>query len=227
MKRIIYLLFVLALSLSAHAAGTLAEVTPEEIYLTANVGDTVTATITITNISTQSISPSASLTSDDGYFWIDDINDDIPPAPGNNVREIIVTYSPDQAGYHYAYLSLYINDEFYYVEIAGEAIGPQTPKPTITITSVSDYNDPKYMITIENDDDDTADTIEEIKSGDVVVIEVDKDGNVASLTVKALNGRFGNRDRNRNNNNNNNGNGNRKNRDNGKRRSGNGDPEDA
>ena len=79
------------------------------------------------------------------------------------------------------------------------------------------------QITIENDDDDTADTIEEIKSGDVVVIEVDKDGNVASLTVKALNGRFGNRDRN----NNNNGNGNRKNRDNGKRRSGNGDPEDA
>ena len=79
------------------------------------------------------------------------------------------------------------------------------------------------QITIENDDDDTADTIEEIKSGDVVVIEVDKDGNVASLTVKALNGRFGNRDRN----NNNNGNGNRKNRDNGKRKSGNGDPEDV
>ena len=152
MRRFIYFLCVLALSLSAHAAGTLAEVTPEEIYLTANVGDTVTATITITNISTQSISPSASFMSDDGYFWIDDINDDIPPAPGNNVREIIVTYSPDQAGYHYAYLSLYINDEFYYVEIAGEAIGPQTPKPTITVASVSDYNDPKYMITIENDE---------------------------------------------------------------------------
>ena len=152
MRRFIYFLCVLALSLSAHAAGTLAEVTPEEIYLTANVGDTVTATITITNISSQSISPSASLTSDDGYFWIDDINDDIPPAPGNNVREIIVTYSPDQAGYHYAYLSLYINDEFYYVEIAGEAIGQQTPRPTITVASVSDYNDPKYMITIENDE---------------------------------------------------------------------------
>ena len=75
-------------------------------------------------------------------------------------------------------------------------------------------------ITIENDDDDTADTIEEIKSGDVVVIGVDKDGSVTSLTVKALNGRFGNRGRN---NGNGNGNGSRKNRDNGNRKSGNGD----
>ncbi|MBO4450454.1 MAG: hypothetical protein J5777_07690 [Clostridiales bacterium] len=48
-------------------------------------------------------------------------------------------------------------------------------------------------ITIENDDDDTADTIEEIKTGDVVVIEVDKDGKVTALTVKSLNGGFGNR----------------------------------
>ena len=76
------------------------------------------------------------------------------------------------------------------------------------------------QITIENDDDDTADTIEEIKSGDVVVIGVDKDGSVTSLTVKALNGRFRNRDRN---NGNGNGNGSRKNRDNGNRKSGNGD----
>ena len=88
------------------------------------------------------------------------------------------------------------------------------------------------QITIENDDDDTADTIEEIKTGDVVVVEVDKDGNVTSLTVKALNGRFrnrgnsdgngkrtGNRDDNRD--------GNRKNRDKGNRKSRNGDSEDA
>jgi len=49
------------------------------------------------------------------------------------------------------------------------------------------------QITIENDDDDTPDTIEEIKTGDVVVIEVDKDGKVTSLTVKSLNGGFGNK----------------------------------
>ena len=47
------------------------------------------------------------------------------------------------------------------------------------------------QITIENDSDDTPDTIEEIKTGDVVVIEVDKDGKVTSLTVKSLSGGFG------------------------------------
>ena len=46
-------------------------------------------------------------------------------------------------------------------------------------------------ITLENDDDDTDDTISEIKTGDVVVIEVDKDGKVTSLTVKSLRGRNG------------------------------------
>lgn len=50
------------------------------------------------------------------------------------------------------------------------------------------------QITIENDDDDTPDTIEEIKTGDVVVIEVDKDGKVTSLTVKSLSSGFRNRD---------------------------------
>lgn len=47
------------------------------------------------------------------------------------------------------------------------------------------------QITLENDDDDTADTVEEIKTGDVVVIKVGKDGNPESLTVKALGGRRG------------------------------------
>ena len=45
-------------------------------------------------------------------------------------------------------------------------------------------------ITLENDSDDTADTIDEIKTGDVVVIEVGKDGAATALTVKDLNGRF-------------------------------------
>ncbi|MBO4681214.1 MAG: hypothetical protein J5623_04875 [Clostridiales bacterium] len=49
------------------------------------------------------------------------------------------------------------------------------------------------QITIENDDDDTPDTIEEIKTGDVVVIKVNKDGKVTSLTVKSLSGGFGNK----------------------------------
>ena len=47
------------------------------------------------------------------------------------------------------------------------------------------------QIRIENDSDDTPDTIEEIKTGDVVVIEVDQDGKVTSLTVKSLRGGSG------------------------------------
>ena len=48
-------------------------------------------------------------------------------------------------------------------------------------------------IKLENDSDDTADTIDEIKTGDVVVIEVGKDGAATALTVKDLNGRPGSR----------------------------------
>ena len=49
------------------------------------------------------------------------------------------------------------------------------------------------QITIENDSDDTPDTVDEIKTGDVIVVEVDKDGKVTSLTVKSLGGGFGGR----------------------------------
>ena len=48
-------------------------------------------------------------------------------------------------------------------------------------------------IKLENDSDDTADTIDEIKTGDVVVIEVGKDGAATALTVKDLNGKIGSR----------------------------------
>lgn len=48
-------------------------------------------------------------------------------------------------------------------------------------------------IKIENDSDDTADTPEEIRTGDVVVIELGKDGAVTALTVKSLRGRTGSR----------------------------------
>ena len=83
-------------------------------------------------------------------------------------------------------------------------------------------------ITIENDDDDTPDTIEEIKTGDVVVIEVGKDGKVTSLTVKSLSSGFRNRDGSDGNGKSKksrDGNGKRKDRGNGK--NGNGDSGDA
>ena len=82
------------------------------------------------------------------------------------------------------------------------------------------------QITIENDEDDTPDTVEEIKTGDVVVVEVDKDGKVTSLTVKSLSGRSGSRSGSggngkRTGSRDGNGNGN------GKRKSRNGDSDDA
>lgn len=84
------------------------------------------------------------------------------------------------------------------------------------------------QITIENDDDDTPDTIEEIKTGDVVVIEVGKDGKVTSLTVKSLSSGFRKRngsDGNGKSKKSRDGNGKRKDRGNGK--NGNGDSGDA
>lgn len=84
------------------------------------------------------------------------------------------------------------------------------------------------QITIENDNDDTPDTIEEIKTGDVVVIEVGKDGKVTSLTVKSLSSGFRNRDGSDGNGKSKksrDGNGKRKDRGNGK--NGNGDSGDA
>jgi len=53
-------------------------------------------------------------------------------------------------------------------------------------------------IKLENDSDDTTDTVDEIKTGDIVVLETGKDGAVTSLTVKDLNSKGGNRSRNRN-----------------------------
>ena len=44
-------------------------------------------------------------------------------------------------------------------------------------------------ITLEKDDDDTPDTVSEIKTGDVVVITLGDDGTPSSLTVKNLSSR--------------------------------------
>lgn len=66
---------------------------------------------------------------------------------------------------------------------------------TFTATSGSGTYDLSSLkeITLENDSDDTPDTVEEIKTGDVVVITLKDDNTPSSLTVKDLNGRAGNR----------------------------------
>lgn len=66
---------------------------------------------------------------------------------------------------------------------------------TFTATSGSGTYDLSSLkeITLENDSDDTPDTVDEIKTGDVVVITLKDDKTPSSLTVKDLNGRTGNR----------------------------------
>ena len=107
---------------------------PQELYMTATVGDTVTAYLTLTNTGTVTISPLWSFSSSPGYIWTDGYNGDIPPAPGDNVRLIPVTYIPEAAGTHTAHLSMYLDGDFYDVDITGVAV--ESTEPQVTATPV-------------------------------------------------------------------------------------------
>lgn len=107
---------------------------PQELYMTATVGDTVTAYLTLTNTGTVTISPLWSFSSSPGYIWTDGYNGDIPPAPGDNVRLILVTYIPEAAGTHTAHLSMYLDGDFYDVDITGVAV--ESTEPQVTATPV-------------------------------------------------------------------------------------------
>ncbi|MBR4830130.1 MAG: leucine-rich repeat protein [Muribaculaceae bacterium] len=114
-----------AVSPSAQDRGTAQVlVEPTEINFTCLVGETVTDTITVTNIGTVAFTPLSSFSSDHGYIWVEPINSTIPPAPGDNVRKTVVTYSPEEAGTHQAHLSMYIDGEFYDVDMTGVATMP-------------------------------------------------------------------------------------------------------
>ena len=124
---------------------------PHELFMTAVVGDTAIAYLTLTNTGTVTISPLWSFSSDYGFLWCDGYNGDIPPAPGDNVRQIPVTYTPTLAGTHTGHLSMYLDGEFYDVYMTGEAIEPAqqvTATPVITveehIPNIDDYDEYTY-----------------------------------------------------------------------------------
>lgn len=142
MKRIIILL-VLAMAFTGVVAqvsdpvrGTKARVVPENMSFSCMVGETVTDTIYVYNLSTSSIYPVCGFNSSPGYIWTEAHFGNIPPG---GVGKAVVTYTPESAGTHTASLSMNIGGEFYGVDMIGVAyeepvIDEMTATPYVTIT---------------------------------------------------------------------------------------------
>ena len=96
-------------------------VSPDTVKLSTIVGVPVTGVITVTNTGTVPIYPLSAYSSVTTFFTLDDNLGEIPPAPGNNVGEIIVTYLPTASGTHTANYSIKIGDVFNRVIFEGVA----------------------------------------------------------------------------------------------------------
>ena len=96
-------------------------VSPDTVNLSTIVGVPVSGVITITNTGTVPIDYLTSFSSMTTFFTLTDNIGEIPPAPGNNVGEIIVTYLPTAAGKHHANYTIRIGDVFHRVSLDGVA----------------------------------------------------------------------------------------------------------
>ena len=96
-------------------------VSPDTLKLSTIVGVPVTGVITVTNTGTVPIMPLMSYSSVTTFFTLDDNLGEIPPAPGDNVGEIIVTYLPTASGTHTANYTIRIGDVFHRVILEGVA----------------------------------------------------------------------------------------------------------
>ncbi len=143
MKRIIILL-VLAMAFMGVVAqasepirGTKARVVPENMSFYCMVGETVTDTIYVYNLSSSTIDPVCGFNSSPGYIWTEADFGAIPPG---GVGKAVVTYTPESAGTHTASLSMNIGGEFYGVDMIGEAyedpVIEMTACPYITSTVI-------------------------------------------------------------------------------------------
>ena len=141
MKRIIILLLVamaftgVVAQASEPIRGTKARVVPENMSFYCMVGETVTDTIYVYNLSSSSIYPVCGFNSSPGYIWTEADFGAIPPG---GVGKAVVTYTPESAGTHTASLSMNIGGEFYGVDMIGEAyempVEEMTACPSMTIT---------------------------------------------------------------------------------------------
>lgn len=119
-----------------------ARVEPTDMYLTCVVGETVTDTVYVYNLSTSNIDPLCGFNSSPGYIWTNGNFGNIPPG---GVGKSVVTYTPEAAGTHTASLTMNIGGEYYSVHFTGVATEPNemTDAPVITYT----YDDQYYYVT--------------------------------------------------------------------------------
>lgn len=122
--------------------GSKANVVPENMYLTCMVGETVTDTVYVYNLSSSNIDPLCAFNSSPGYIWCEGDFGVIPPG---GVGKSVVTYSPETTGTHTASLSMNIGGEYYSVHFTGEATEPNgvTDPPEIEYT----HDDQYYTVT--------------------------------------------------------------------------------
>ena len=145
MKRIYTFLLVAMAFMSAiaqvePARGTYARVEPTNMYLTCMVGETVTDTVYVYNISSSSIDPLSGFNSSPGYIWTEGVHGPIPPG---GVGKAVVTYTPEAAGTHTASLSMNIKGEYYSVKMTGVATEPEQTEPPYF---VSEFDDEYYTV---------------------------------------------------------------------------------
>ena len=146
MRRIVSFLIVAVAFLGAVAQveiatgetvrGSNARVEPQNMYLTCMVGETVTDTVYVYNISSSNIYPVCAFNSSPGYIWCDATFGNIPPG---GVGKSVVTYTPEKAGTHTASMSMNIGGEYYSVSFRGVATEAEmTASPVISVTEDQD-----------------------------------------------------------------------------------------
>ena len=94
---------------------------PDEINVTAFVGDTVYAYFDVINTGTVAFYPLSSFHSDYGFFWPDDSGLPDYIQPGTSGR-VIVTYTPTMPGVHTGHFTMKIGDSYPSVSMTGTAI---------------------------------------------------------------------------------------------------------
>ncbi len=135
------------ISMGESARGTKARVEPESMNLTCLVGETVTDTVYVYNLSSSNIDPLCGFNSSPGYIWCEGDFGVIPPG---GVGKSVVTYTPEAAGTHTASLSMNIGGEYYSVHFTGVATEPymeQAAAPAISAEVLPNGNGYKVTIT--------------------------------------------------------------------------------
>ena len=111
---------------------------PDEIVVTAFVGDTIFTYFDVINTGTVAFYPLSSFHSDYGFFWPDD--SELPEyiQPGTSGR-VYVTYTPTKPGVHHGHFTMKIGNAYPGVSMTGTAIlrGDINGDAIVNITDVT------------------------------------------------------------------------------------------